>query len=126
MGAGDPTSQLGGLVFFDGPSTFMNMSSGFTTGFSLFYSAPFYPGNLKVFSEVNGGGTELASLDLGLTGNGATLCPGYSANYCPFVPIGVGFTGTGKSIEFAGVANYIVFDDDVWQCDPRRRRIDCA
>jgi len=110
-GVGDPTSQLGGLVFFSGPSTFMNMSSGFTTGFSLFYSAPFFPGSLKVFSDINGGGDELASLNLPLTGNGTSLCPGYNANYCTFFPVGVGFTGTGKSIEFAGVANYIVFDD---------------
>ena len=97
---GDPTSQLGGLVFLSGPSTFMNMSSGFTTGFSLFYTAPYIPGSLTVWSEVDGGGSLLASLDLPLTGNGSTLCPDYSANYCPFFPVGVAFAGTGKSIEF--------------------------
>ena len=41
----------------------------------------------------------------------ASGCPGYPGAYCPFFPIGVAFAGTAKSIEFGGVANYVVFDD---------------
>jgi hypothetical protein len=41
----------------------------------------------------------------------AGSCPGFSAAFCPFSPVGVSFAGTAESIEFSGVANGIVFDD---------------
>lgn len=111
-GLGDPDSQRGALVFFSGAETFLNYSSGFDTGFSFFYSAPVYPGSISVYDGLNGTGNLLATLALGLTAPGACDSD-YSqgAYYCPFVPIGVGFAGTARSISFAGTANYIVFDD---------------
>ena len=108
-GLGDPNSQLGGLIFLSGGSTFMNSSAGFTTGFSLNYTAPSEGGSLEVWSGLDGTGSLLASLLLPTTSSGT--CPDYSAGFCPFFPVGVGFLGTGHSIEFAGVANQIVFDD---------------
>ena len=106
---GDPTSQNGGLFFLDGSNTFMNDPAGFTTGFSLFYSAISDPGSLSVYSGLNGTGTLLATLSLPTTPSTCDI--GYGAGFCPFVPIGVAFSGTAQSISFAGVANQIVFDD---------------
>ncbi len=108
-GLGDPTSQKGGLVFLSGSNTFMDDAAGFTTGFSFNYSAPYYPGSLSVYSGLDGAGTLLASLSLPTTTSACSST--YSANYCPFAPVGVSFAGTAESISFAGVADYIVFDD---------------
>jgi hypothetical protein len=108
-GLGDPNSQKGGLFFLSGSNTFMDDPGGFTTGFSLFYAAINSPGSLDVYSGVDGTGTLLATLALPTT---LSSCSGiYGAGFCPFVPIGVSFSGTAESISFAGVANQIVFDD---------------
>ena len=108
-GLGDPTSQLGSLFFLDNSSTFMNSSAGFTTGFSLNYTAINDPGSLTVWSGLDGTGTLLATLALPTTVSGP--CVGYGAGFCPFFPVGIAFAGVGHSIEFAGVGNQIVFDD---------------
>lgn len=108
-GLGDPTSQNGGLFFLEGSQTFMNDPAGFTTGFSLFYSAVNNPGSLSVYSGLNGTGTLLATLNLPLTASNCSST--YGASFCPFAPIGVTFAGTAESISFAGVANQIAFDD---------------
>ncbi|MGE5206396.1 MAG: PEP-CTERM sorting domain-containing protein [Chlamydiota bacterium] len=108
-GQGDPNSQLGGLYFLTGSSTYLNDPAGFTTGFSFNYAAPYYGGSIEVYSGLNGTGTLLASLTLPTTTSGP--CPNYGAGYCPFFPIGVTFAGTAQSINFGGTANYIVFDD---------------
>ena len=108
-GQGDPTSQGGALFFLNGSQTFMDDPSGFNGGFSLFYSAINSGGSLGVYSGLNGTGTLLASLSLPTTPS--TCAPQYYAPFCPFVPVGVSFSGTGESISFAGVDNQIGFDD---------------
>ncbi len=107
-GQGDPNSQLGALFFLSGTETFINYANGFDTGFSLFYTAISNPGSISVYDGLNGTGSTLATLSLPTTGSN---CPGYNAGFCPFVPVGVSFAGTAKSIGFAGVANQIVLDD---------------
>jgi hypothetical protein len=108
-GLGDPNSQEGGLFFLSGSNTFLDDAGGFTTGFSLFYSAISEPGSLSVYSGLDGTGTLLGTLALPTT---PSNCPGtYDAGFCPFVPVGVSFSGTAESISFAGVADQIVFDD---------------
>jgi hypothetical protein len=108
-GQGDPSSQEGGLFFLSGDQTFLDDAAGFTTGFSLFYTAIGVPGSLSVYSGLDGTGTLLATLDLPITPSDCD--PSYEAGFCPFVPIGVAFSGTAESISFAGVENQIVFDD---------------
>jgi hypothetical protein len=111
-GLGDPNSQLGGLYFLSGGSTFMDDPAGFTTGFSLNYTAINDSGSLDVYSGVDGTGTLLATLNLPTTpSNPNGICDGYSALFCPFYPVGVTFSGTAESIVFSGVENQIVFDD---------------
>lgn len=108
-GLGDPTSQLGGLFFLSGSETFMNVAAGFTTGFSFFYTAISQAGSVSVFDGLGGTGNLLTTLTLPTTPSGP--CVGFNAGFCPFVPIGVAFAGTARSVSFAGVANQIVFDD---------------
>lgn len=108
-GQGNPTSQLGGLFFLSGTETFVNVPAGFDTGFSFFYAAPNTPGSVTVYDGLDGTGNILATLVLNTT---PSTCGGtYAAAYCPFVPVGVAFAGTARSIDFAGTANFIVFDD---------------
>ncbi len=108
-GFGNPNSQLGALFFLSGAETFMNVSSGFDTGFSFFYTAILQTGSVSVYDGFNGTGNLLATLSLGLTSS--TCDSAYGAGFCPFVATGVGFSGIAKSVSFAGVANQIVFDD---------------
>jgi hypothetical protein len=106
---GDPNSQEWGLFFLAGSNTFLNVSAGFTTGFSFNYSAINYGGSINVWSGLNGTGSLLATLTLPTT---SSTCPSvYQAGFCPFVPVGVTFPGTAMSIDFGGVADQIVFDD---------------
>lgn len=87
----------------------MNLASGFDTGFSFNYTAINQGGSVSVYDDLNGTGNLLATLNLGTT---TSNCSGeYGAGFCPFVSSGIGFSGTAKSVSFAGVANQIVFDD---------------
>jgi hypothetical protein len=108
-GLGDPNSQQGGLFFLTGSATAMDVAAGFKNGFSFNYSAINNPGSVSVYSGLDGTGTLLATLDIPTTPSGP--CPGYNAGFCPFVADGVTFAGTAESVEFAGAANQIVFDD---------------
>ncbi len=108
-GEGDPNSQLGALFFLTGSQTFMNVDAGFDTGFSFFYVGINSGGSVSVYDDLNGGGALLATIDLPVTPSACD--PIYSAQFCPFVPVGVAFAGTAKSVSFAGVANQVVFDD---------------
>jgi hypothetical protein len=94
--------------FLIGSGDIMNKASGFTTGFSFFYSSPFLPGSVTVWSGLDGTGTELADLTLATTPHGG---PGCDKDYCPWVPIGVTFAGTAESVVFTGSADRIGFSD---------------
>jgi len=107
-GLGDPNSQQGALFFLTGSDTYLDMAAGFTTGFSFNYAAYSEGGTVSVWSGLDGTGTELASVTLPTT---PSDCPGYNADFCPFYPSGVTFSGTAESIDFNGVADQIVFDD---------------
>ncbi|MBV9288035.1 MAG: PEP-CTERM sorting domain-containing protein [Hyphomicrobiales bacterium] len=94
--------------FLSGSGDVMDKASGFTTGFSFFYSSPFYTGTVTVWSGLDGTGTELASITLPATPSGGAGCV---YTYCPWFPKGVKFSGTAESVVFSGVANYIGFGD---------------
>lgn len=104
-------SGVNGVFFLNGSGALMNVAAGFTTGFSFYYSAPFYTGEIQVFDGLNGTGNLLASLTLPMTTNGAGVLACGGMNFCPYEAIGVAFVGTAKSVNFGGVANQVVFDD---------------
>lgn len=103
----EPTPDTA-LFFLSGGAATMNVPAGFDTGFSFFYSAPFFTGSIQVYDDLNATGNLLATLSLPLTtiGSGDPNGP-----YGPFDPIGVSFPGIAKSVNFAGSANFIVFDN---------------
>lgn len=109
-----PESSEGALFFLSGAESLMNVFAGFDTGFSFNYVSVTQPGSVSVFDGLNGTGNLLATIDL-IPNAGS--CPGFSATFCPFSPIGVNFSGTAYSVSFAGVADQIVFDDITFGSD---------
>lgn len=90
------------LFFLSGPGDIMDVSAGFTTGFSFYYAdAADLTGSVGVYSDLDGAGSLLATLNLSSTPN----------PYNVWVPIGVTFAGTAESVIFSGSANYIGFDN---------------
>jgi len=102
------------LFFASESSATLTLAAGFDTGFSFFYSAIFSPGSVTVYDGVNGTGNVLASLTLPVTPSGAGDPNGA---FSPFLPIGVAFSGTARSVDFAGSAGNIGFDDITFGSD---------
>ena len=94
--------------FISGRGDTMNVAAGFDTGFSFFYTSPYWEGTVTVWDDLNGGGTQLASLSLGLTTD-TTGTTGYP--YDDWHAQGVAFSGIARSAVFSGVANEIGFDN---------------
>ncbi|HTX52315.1 MAG TPA: PEP-CTERM sorting domain-containing protein, partial [Candidatus Baltobacteraceae bacterium] len=105
-----PGSDKGALFWLTGDNTYMNVAAGFENGFSFYYAAPNTPGSVTVYDGLNGTGSVLATLGLGLTPSTCDLSI-YAAGYCPFVAVGANFSGIAHSVSFAGTANFIVYDD---------------
>lgn len=108
-GQGDPNSQTVGLTFTGQSASYLNVAAGFDTAFSFMYASPSYSSSLSIFDGLDGTGTLLAKLDIPFTSAGP--CPGYAAQYCPFVAAGIGFAGTAKSVSFYGFSFGVAFDD---------------
>ena len=104
----NPGSEEGGLFFLSGSEAVMNVAAGFQNGFAFKYTAINQAGSINVYDGLNGTGNILASINLPTT---TSQCSGFNAGFCPFVDFGVNFVGTAMSVDFAGVANQIVFDD---------------
>lgn len=99
------------LFFLEGESATMNISSGFDTGFSFFYSTNFNNAFVSVYDGLNGTGNILAQLDLSLNwqDDGCTGDP--TGQFCNWDPIGVTFEGMAYSVDFGGTLNQVGFDD---------------
>jgi hypothetical protein len=108
-GLGDPNSQTGGLFWLSDGDTVMNVPAGFTTGLSFYYTAINLGGAVQVYDGLDGTGNVLATLLLSTTAEACAL--EYNAPFCPFVPAGILFSGIAKSVNFAGSADQVVFDD---------------
>jgi len=106
--ANEPSPQTT-LVFLSDTNAGMNVLNGFTTGFSFFFAAPFFPGIVNVYDGLNGTGNVLASLNLATNTNGCGGDP--FGDYNCWTALGVPFAGTAFSVGFGGTANFIVFDD---------------
>ena len=92
--------------FLSGAGDTMDVPAGFTTGFSFYYTSPFFAGTVDVYSGVDGTGTLLASDSLAETAGYCTIYP-----YSCWVESGVSFSGTAESVTFGGVANQVGFAD---------------
>jgi hypothetical protein len=104
---GEPSPST--ILFFLTGTAVMNVPSGFTTGFSFYYSAINSPGSVIVYSGPNATGNVLASIPLPLTQNGGAPDP--TGQFSPLVPVGVSFSGVARSVDFSGTVNQIGFDN---------------
>lgn len=103
---GEPSPSTG--LFFVGDTAIMTYATGFTTGFSFYYTAINFPGVVKVYDGLDGTGNLLASIVLPKTiSDGGDPTGAFS----PFFAIGVNFNGIARSVDFGGTANQIVFDN---------------
>lgn len=94
--------------FLTGGGLIMDVPAGFTTGFSFYYAAAVDAGSITVYDGPDATGNVLATIPLPVTG---TDCNGSQEPYSCWTPIGITFTGTAKSVNFAGTANEIGFDN---------------
>ncbi|MCX6231291.1 MAG: IPTL-CTERM sorting domain-containing protein [Bacteroidetes bacterium] len=102
--ANDP-SGFTSMFFLDGNASVMNVTDGFTTGFS-FYFCSSADITLYVYDGLDGTGNLLASQTFTASG----IAPDWPW-FRIWVPAGLNFNGIAKSVSFTGVANQCVFDD---------------
>jgi hypothetical protein len=109
-GTGNTGNEPSGetVLFFLETNAVLNVPAGFTTGFSFYYAAPYYTGQVYVYDGLDGTGTLLGSLFLPINGPGPGDPNGVYSNWSV---ASVPFSGTAKSIVFGGTPNYIVYDD---------------
>lgn len=107
---GEPSPSTA-LFFRTGAAATLNHAAGFESHFSVWYSAFVQTGTIRIYDGLNGSGNLLATLDLPLTPD--TGAPDPTGRYSPFVPVGVTFLGTARSVDFGGTADRIAFDDVV-------------
>ena len=112
--ANEPTADT--VMFFqDANDAILDVAGGFTTGFSFFYSSS-TAASVNVYDGAGGTGNILATLNL--TAQGFDNCVGDpNGSYCNWTAVGVLFSGTALSINFAGTANQTGFDNITFGSD---------
>jgi hypothetical protein len=99
------------IMYFPGVSSAtMNVPLGFTMGLAFYYSAS-SPGQVDVYSGLNGSGSLLATISFvaQASDNGCTGDP--TGLFCNWSPVGVGFSGIAQSVVFSGLGDLIGFDN---------------
>ncbi len=95
------------LYFVSGTSATLEVPAGFTTGFSFFYASG-VTASVTVYDGPNATGNVLATITVAPTPPGSGDPTG---TFGPFVPAGANFSGTARSVDFAGTANQVGFDN---------------
>lgn len=103
------------LFFLTGAAATLNVDAGFEVGFSFLYSATTSSGSIQVYDGLNATGNLLADLFLPTLPEGPGDPNGglgdFRGSFANFQPIGVGFDGVARSIDFGGTVNQIGFDN---------------
>ena len=98
------------MYFSEGKSVVMNKSSGFSDGFSFYYSSA-REVVAFVYDGVNASGNMLGYVHL-FAQRGDNNCVGDpGGDFCNWTGAGVSFAGTARSIDFRGTAGYIILDN---------------
>ncbi len=109
-GGGDFANNPSGdttMSFITGTAATLNVPAGFEVGFSFFYSAAEFPGEVVVYDGLDGSGNVLATIHLPVTpttGETPYLWDNWQ-------PIGMEFTGVAHSVDFSGTIDQIGFDN---------------
>lgn len=109
-GTGNFTNNPSGdstMGFAAGDTATLNVPDGFVTGFSFFYSAASFPGEVVVYSGVDATGDVLATLHLPVTPPTGTT----PYDFDNWQPLGVTFNGVARSVDFGGATDQIGFDN---------------
>lgn len=97
------------MFFLDANNAILNFASGFTNGFSFFYSSS-RAVSVNVYDGLNATGNLLGTLNL--SAQFAANCGGDpTGQFCNWTAVGVSFNGMAKSVDFGGTANQVGFDD---------------
>jgi hypothetical protein len=99
--------------FLAGSGVVMNVLSGFTTGFSFFYSSS-AAASVTVYDGLNTAGNVLANLPLGAQGGASEGCNAAgdpNGYFACWTATGVAFAGTAYSVSFEGAQNLTGFDN---------------
>lgn len=97
------------VMFFTSGSAVLNYALGFDTGFSFFYSAK-YAATVYVYDALNASGNLLASIKV--LPQYADNCSGDpTGTYCNWTPVGAGFEGIAKSVDFGGTVQHTGYDN---------------
>jgi hypothetical protein len=103
------------MFFQDANNAILNVNSGFTDGFSFFYSSAAAV-SVRVYSGLNATGDLLGTL--ALSAQSGDNCVGDpNGTFCNFSAAGVTFTGTAFSIDFGGTAGQTGFDNITFGTD---------
>jgi hypothetical protein len=103
------------MFFLDASNAVLDVTNGFTTGFSFFYSSS-TAASVTVYDGPGGTGNVLATLNL--LAQGFDNCSGDpNGSFCNWTAVGVLFSGTAYSIDFGGTANQTGFDNITFGSD---------
>ena len=106
--ANEPSANT--IAFFlTGPGVVMNVTNGFTTGFSFYYTSA-RVGTVTVYDGPNGTGNVLAAVPVEKQYH-TCGAPDPTGAFSCWTPVGVTFAGTAFSVNFGGVWNQTGFDD---------------
>jgi hypothetical protein len=103
------------MFFLDANNAVLNVTDGFTTGFSFWYTSSTVA-TVTVYSGLDATGDVLGTIDLDAQFNDD--CVGDpTGDFCNWTAIGVLFEGTAFSIDFGGTANQTGYDNITFGSD---------
>jgi hypothetical protein len=98
------------VMLFQGSSTVLDYSAGFTGNFSFFYSSSVV-GSVKIYSGLDATGHLIATIPLADQYN-ANHCTGDPTGlFCNWTDVGVAVSETARSVEFGGAADRTMYDN---------------
>jgi hypothetical protein len=106
--ANEPSADT--IMFFTSGTAILNYASGFTGGFSFFYSTSAVA-TIDVYSDVNLAGDFLGSINLSVNYSDNNCAGDPSGTYCNWDVGSLAFAGMAKSINFGGSVNNVGFDN---------------
>jgi hypothetical protein len=108
----DPIANIGltpspeTVMFFLSGTAILNYAGGFDS-FSFWYSTTGFSGTVSVFDGLDGSGNLLGSVNLDALGVG----PSPGNPFSNWAKASLAFAGAGKSINFGGTVNQVIYDD---------------
>lgn len=95
------------VLFFDNPVAWLNIATGFSGGFSLYFSSAL-DAMINLYDGENGSGNLIASLNI--ANQFDRDCAGDSL-FCSWSLASVLFEGTVRSIDFSATSQWAAFDN---------------